>query len=214
MRSCALSSLRLAAILTVLSAFQANAAVIGFTGLLDFVDLDEGGAVYSGVATGTRFTGAIDDASFSGFITDGTTRTDFGCCIAAGGIEIANDVLLAQADADRLNTWLGPGFFASGDSVDVLNIEGDVQTGGNGRIEIGLSYILGPDAFQDENAGNYPFDSEDLLLTLFFIFEEDGESDDIYDAVGRVDAVPLPASAWLLLTALLGGLRFARHRRA
>jgi hypothetical protein len=203
----------LPALVLVLSPWRAQAAGINFTGLLDFVDLDTGGAAYAGTATGTRFTGAIDDVTFNGFITDGATRTDFGCCIAAGGIEIADNQAVDQATADRLNSWLGPGFFAPGHSIDVLNIEGDLRTTGGGRIEVGLSYILHPDAFPNSNPGNYPFDPADLYLTLFFILEENSLATNTYDAIGRVDAVPLPPTVWLLLTGVLAGFGYSRRRR-
>jgi hypothetical protein len=202
----------LLALMLVLSPWRAQGATIDFTGLLDHVDLDLGGAEYSGVSLGTRFTGAIDDETFGGFITDGTTRTDFTCCIAAGGIDITNNVALDQDAVDLLNSWLGPGFFAVGHSIDLLDIEGDIATAGGGRIEVGLSYILQPDAFADEDSGNYPFDPAKVYLTLFFIHEENSGSTAIFDGTGPVDAVPLPATAWLLLTGMLASLRFWKRR--
>ena len=71
-----------------------HAAVIEFSGQLDIVFEDAGGAVYSGVPIGTPFTGAIDDVSASGFISDGVSLTSFGCCIAAGGLSVDNDLSL------------------------------------------------------------------------------------------------------------------------
>ena len=57
---------------------------ISFSGQLDLIELDAGGAVYSGTPIGTNFNGFIDDMSADGQISDGTTTTGFGCCIAAG----------------------------------------------------------------------------------------------------------------------------------
>ena len=51
------------------------AADISFSGQLDVVQEDLGGAVYSGVPVSTVFSGAINDVTFSGFISDGTTIT-------------------------------------------------------------------------------------------------------------------------------------------
>jgi hypothetical protein len=69
-------------------------ADINFTGQLDIILQDNGSAVYSSVPVGTTFFGAINDGTFSGFISDGTTRTDFSCCIDSIGLEVANDEVL------------------------------------------------------------------------------------------------------------------------
>ncbi len=197
-------------LLLLLSPLCTYGATVNFTGLLDFVDLDAGGAIYSGTATGTRFTGAIDDASFGGFITDGTTRTDFSCCIAAGGIDATDNFTPNAEMVERLNSWLGPGFFAVGQQIDLIDLEGDAQTAGGGRIEVGISWVLHPDAFAGTGTV-YPFDPAKLYLTLFFIEEEDAGDDTILEAMGRVDAVPLPASAWLFLAGVMASLRFIRR---
>ncbi len=189
-----------------LSAGTAYSAVINFNGTLADPDVDDGGAVYSGVPVGTSFSGSIDDVTFIGSISDGVTPTTFSCCIAAGGLGLSNDTQLDAADAAFLNSLAGAPIFADGDFVDGVDIEGDSTTAGGGRIEVGLSYILDPLAFDSTDPSNYPFDPNDVLLTLFFIVEENSSEVEIYNAIG---VVPLPASVWLLGSALglLGWMR-------
>ncbi len=166
----------------------AQAGIINFSGQLDVVELDTGGAVYSGVAIGSVFSGDIDDVTFNGSINDGTTLTAFSCCIAAGGLSITNNEILNAGDAALLNS-LGNTNFVAGDQVDLIDLEGDVMTSGGGRIEIGLSYILDPLSFSDESLENYPPDPGDILISLFFIFEADSQDQDIYSAFGALDVL-------------------------
>ena len=74
----------------------AHAEGVSFSGQLDVVLEDNGNATYSGTPLGTNFVGSIDDETFEGFIVDaiGTTRTEVSCCIAAGGLDVANYSLL------------------------------------------------------------------------------------------------------------------------
>lgn len=178
------------------------AALINFSGPLTIIDEDNGLAVYSGAPTGTIFSGSIDDVSANGSITDGTTMTAFGCCIAAGGLDLSNDVELSADDANFLNAAAGEVIFSPGEFVDGVDIEGDALTPANGRIEVGLSYILNASAFDNTDPGNYPFDPADLRLALYFILEENSVGTDIYSAVGRVQVVPVPAAFWLFGSAL------------
>jgi len=142
--------------------------------------------VYSGVAIGSVFSGVIDDVTFDGSITDGTTLTSFGCCIAAGGLSISNNVSLDASEAALLNS-LGNFNFVAGDLIDLIDIEADANTSGGGRIEIGLSYVLDPLSFSDGSLDNYPPDALDILISLFFIAEFDSQEDDIYSALGALD---------------------------
>jgi len=57
------------------------------------------GDVYSGATTSTNFSGNIDDVTANGSISDGTTVTPFGCCIAAGGFSITNNEVLSADEA-------------------------------------------------------------------------------------------------------------------
>ena len=171
--------------------FTAGAAytnTINFRGQLDIVLEDSDGAVYSGVIIGTVFSGAIDDVTFSGFISDGATVTPFGCCIAAGGLSVANDEALDAETAALLNSLAGTSSFAAGDLIDLINLEGDVLTSGGGRIEIGLSFVLVPSAFDNDSLSNYPPNPDDVLISLFFIAEADNSGGEIYSALGALDA--------------------------
>lgn len=186
------------------------ATVINFSGTLDIVELDLGGGVYSGTPIGTMFNGYIDDVTANGVITDGTKLTSFGCCIAAGGLDVTNDFVIDADYAMYFNQLSNSSSFSAGDIFDIVDIEGDESVSGGGRIEVGLSYILDKNAFSDESLSNYPFDPSDVLLALFFIAEENSSGDDIYSAVGQINAVPLPATIWLFGAGILGLLRYAR----
>ncbi|MCL4777184.1 MAG: hypothetical protein KJ054_06715 [Gammaproteobacteria bacterium] len=188
-------------------------APIEYAGLLDFVDVDLGGAVYSGRGIGTAFTGTIDDVTFSGSLSDGVIPTAFTCCIDADGMEFSDNVMVDAAIAARLNSWVGSGgAFAPGHLLDLIDIEGDALTASGGRIEIGLSYVLDPTAFSGSGAAAYPFDPADLYVAVFFIFEENALGEEIYSAMGNLEPVPLPPTLGLLVTGFLASLAVARRR--
>lgn len=171
----------------------AHAEGISFSGQLDVVLEDNGGARYSGFPLGTDFVGSIDDETFDGFIVDavGTTNTDFSCCIAAGGLDVANDSVLDAETAALINSLAGTSFIA-GDLIDAVDIEGDVMTAGGGRIEVGLSFVLSPSAFDNGDIANYPHRPEDVITAVFFITESDNTDQEIYSAIGVLDdAYPL-----------------------
>ena len=205
-----------------ISSLNAHAAVINFSGQLDLIFLDAGGAVYSGVPLGTNFIGSIDDVTGNGSIFDGTTLTSFSCCIAAGGLEVENDLVLDGNAANILNALIGSSTFSGGDLIDLINIEGDTTTASGSRIEIGLSFVFDVATFSDSSLSNYPFDPNDLLLSLFFIeefvpreqFFPGGELG-IYSAAGELTAIPIPAALPLFLSGLAGlGFFGWRQRRA
>lgn len=166
----------------------AQAGVLNFSGQLDVVDVDTGGAAYSGVVIGSVFSGVIDDMTFAGSITDGTTPTPFGCCIAAGGLSVSNNKILDASEAALLNS-LGGTSFDEGDLIDGIDLEGDAVTSGGGRIEIGLSYVLDPLSFNDVSLDNYPPNAGDILVLLFFIAEFDDQGDEIYSGLGGLDVL-------------------------
>jgi hypothetical protein len=196
-----------------LCAPRINAATININGTLDVITTDNGNGVYSSLPLGTTFSGSIDDALFNGVLTGGGIQTIFDCCIAAGGLGLSDNIVLDPATASLLNTVAGTNLFTSGDTVDVVDIEGDTTTAASGRIEIGVSYILVPSAFSGTAMSNYPFNPSDLLLGLFFILEEDNRGTDIYDALGKLQPVPVPAAFWLFGSGLLGLLGMARRRK-
>lgn len=196
---------------------QAPAAPISFEGKLAVVDVDSGGAIYSGTSIGTTFTGFIDDVTANGSISNGAITTPFGCCIAAGGLSVSDNLILDADTATLLNTLMGSSMFSPGDAIDGIDLEGDAASAGGGRIEVGLSYVFSADTFANTDPGNYPFDPSDVLLALFFILEEAPGGTDIYSGLGPLSAsqvVPLPAAAWLLGAGLLFLAGFGRRRGA
>lgn len=192
------------------AATAADAATIAIQGSLGFVS-DQGGGVYSGVGVGGAFSGFIDDVTFAGRVSDGATLTSFGCCIAAGGLSIQNDITIDSTTAALLNALTGTSAFSAGQMFDGVDIEGDVATAGGGRIEVGVSYLLDASAFADGSASNYPFDPADLRVALFFIHEEDDAGLDLYDGIGLLTTVP-EASVVALLAS--GGFVLAIRRSA
>lgn len=205
-----IKALSLALPLTLLTG-PALAATLNFSGTLEFIEFDDGG-VFSSTPLGTTFTGAVDLDTGFGMITNGTITQAVSCCIAAGGLDVTNDEVLTADEATIINFLLDTPRFSGGDIVDIVDIEGDHPTAGGGRIEVGLSYLLEPTAFDDDSTDNFPFDPTDLIGSAFFIYEEDSFGDDLYSGIGRLTAVPLPAAAWLFGGALLGLAGVARRR--
>ncbi len=201
------------ALFIIISPLAANSAIVNFSGQLDAIEFNTGAGVYSSTILGTTFYGSIDDITFSGEISDGIIITSFGSNIAAGGIEVSNNFILDAGSAELLNVLAGYSMFSVGDILDGINIEGDVSTSGDGRIEIGLSYLFKSDTFNDENLNNYPFNPDDLLFSLFFIYEEDLYGDDVYSAVGELNAVPLPASIWLFCSGFVSLAGFVKRKK-
>jgi hypothetical protein len=206
-----------------LVAGPSSAAIISFTDApLVNVDTDNGMGKFANTPDMTPFSGSLDFtqdatgmiASLTGSISGGGNSQDFACCSSgiAGGIEVSNgDTPLIQEDVDFINMIAGQTIVSLGDIIDSIDIEGDATTAGGGRIEVGVSYILAGDAFDDESPSNYPFDESKIKLAVWFILEEAPGGADIYDAIGRIQVVPLPASVWLFGSAI-GLLGFARRR--
>jgi len=171
---------------TVVPIIPANSD-IDFNGQLAVVLIDTGGGVYSGVPIGTNFFGAINRLTSDGFISDGTTRTSFSSVGANRGLTVENDLILDVETAAALNTLSDAGF-VEGDIVDLIGIEGDTTAEG-GLLFVGLEYVLDPLAFDNESRNNFLPDPDDVLLTFFFIGEEDDDQGvDIYEALGVVDS--------------------------
>ena len=201
---------------------QAQAVTVNFSGFLDLIDRDDGGAVFSGVPLGTAFTGFIVDSPISGSITAmlppagpaGDITAAFGCCIAADPAPVlSNNTALDSTTAGILNAVTGTGNFSVGDIFDFVDIEGDAMTAGNGRIEIGLSYLLDQNTYSGSSVPTFPLDPNDIVLALFFIIEEDSGGTEIYNALGVLQPVPVPAAFWLFGSGLLALGGMARRRR-
>ncbi|NNF15984.1 MAG: hypothetical protein HKN70_04510, partial [Gammaproteobacteria bacterium] len=160
-----------------------NADIITFSGQIDIIFEDDGTGVFAGSPLGSAVNGFIDDQTFNGEVTVGGTTVTFGCCIAAGGLDVTDNLILDADTVALLNSLPGSPGFAIGQTVDGVDIEGDVMVTDSHRLEAGVSYILRPDAFASGDLGEYPFAPNDVLLALFFIIEEDGDND-VYDIIG------------------------------
>ncbi|MEM7467009.1 MAG: hypothetical protein AAF387_09010 [Pseudomonadota bacterium] len=208
-------SLRIFA-LAALTAFfgHVSATTIAFQGTIGIINIDDPAATFSGSPIGQSYNGEIDDASFNGFISDGLTTATFDCCLAAGGISLTNDMTLSQDDADLLNALSGSSDFMQNDLVDLVDVEGDGLVAGGGRLEVGLSYILNATAFDNEDPANYPFNENDVLITLFFVIEESALGDELYDVLGVVSPVPVPAAFYLFASAMIGLLAARKSKKS
>ncbi|MEM9343905.1 MAG: VPLPA-CTERM sorting domain-containing protein [Pseudomonadota bacterium] len=179
---------------------------------------DSGTAALSVLTVGTPISGMIDDQTFNGSVTGPPGTLEFGCCVAAGGLEIDNDLVLSADDAADLNSIQSDLTFVAGQIIDLVDIEGD-DGDDTDRVEVGVSLLYGPTAFDSDDPSGYP-PGEAPILGLFFLLEEEAD-DVVYSAIGVIDefsisngddkppgpppeVVPLPASALLLLTGILG----------
>ena len=153
------------------TAGAAYADTINFHGPLEFVLGDNGDAVYSGVPIGSEFFGAIDDVTFSGFISDGTTLTQFNCCLYGDvSLFVDNNEILNATEAAMVNSILGTSFEA-GDFLDFIILGGEAFPSGESRIEFSLTYVLDSLAFDDDSHDNYPPNPDEILMTVFAIDE-------------------------------------------
>jgi len=158
---------------------------INFIGPLSVIQVDSGGAVYSGVPIGSLFSLEFDLVTGLSTVSDGTTVTPLTAFFDDGSFfDISNDEILDDAgDVALINSLAGTDF-SVGDIVDIIEIAGEAVTTGGGIMEAGAGYILDPLAFDDESPDNYPPDPDDVILPFFFIAEEDDQGQDIYSAVG------------------------------
>lgn len=218
-----LSQVYLGFLLFSLASLNSIAAPVNFAGNLDIINEDNGGALFSETPLGTAFSGVIDDANFTGSVTSGGLTAEFDCCIAAGGLDVANNVTFGQEDADLINQLLTVtgnaqyAKFTAGAMFDAINIEGDALTETGSRIEVGVSYLLTANAIETSGGNPYPFDPQKLVFSNFFVIEEGSGAD--YDILGLIEvgpaiALPIPAAAWLFPTGLIAGLGWMRRRRS
>ena len=163
---------------------------VNFNGQLAFVEVDEGGAIYSGVPIGSNFLLSFDLLTGSSTISDGTTITPFSAFFEDGSFfEITNNDILDDPDDVALINSLAGTDFVVGDVIDLIEITGEAPTPGGGIFAAGAGYLLDPLAFDDESPDNFPPDPSDILLTFFIIEEENNLGQEIYIAVGAAPVV-------------------------
>jgi len=195
-----------AVLVSIVFTLPASAAAIPFWGNADSVMIDNGTGIYTGASSTTIFSGSIDDITGNGEVSDTTITTPIICCVAAGVVSVSNNVILDGATADLLNLLAGASLFSDGDLVDGIDVEGDTLLPGGGRLEAGVSWVFTADTFADDDPDNYPFAPNTPLVGLFFILEADADGEEIFQAFGSLQPVPLPA-AWLLFVAGCAGIR-------
>jgi hypothetical protein len=170
---------------------------INFRGPLRIVEVDDGTGAFSGATVGPEFFGAIKRLTTDGFISDGNRSIEFFGDLYESllGLTVRNDFELNVEDASILTTLTGTEF-EFGDSVDLISVEGYAgpSAGVADLFNVQLAYVLNPDAFDNESRNNYPPNPDDLLTSIFFIFDSDGDgtTEDVqsYSAVGKILAEP------------------------
>jgi len=179
----------LATVLFCFSAAHAYSDPISFIGKLTLIEEDNGGGVYSGSPLGTSFSGVIDDIAADGHITDGTTFTAFGCCIAAGGLDLADNMTLSATEAGIFNAVAEADVLSAGQLVDFVDLEGDMMLANGNRIEVGINLVFDSNTFDGMVPGG-SLDSLEPLVSLFFIYEENSGGDDVFSGSGRLLPTP------------------------
>ncbi len=191
---------------------------VTFSGQLDDLLQDDGGAVYSGVPVGTDFSGAINHATLVGFISDGTTNTSLACCTdRPDGLIIENNNPLEAEDAAFVNLLTGSSFVA-GDFIDLIILESGAMTPGGGEILIQLAMVFDASTFSDNSLDNYPPDPGEILASIFFIEETDDQAELIYETLSVIDEISFSDAvfeinaglndAWVSADAALQGFFF------
>lgn len=212
----------------------ASAVQVQFTGIVDLILVAESSSTYAPLfSLGTSVGGIIDDPGGEGSIgpiaAGSATQTSipFTCCIFAGlnegaadiGLELTNDEALDADTAAVLNALFGSGSFATGQLVDIVDLEGDGAFG-SGRFEAGLSFLFDPGAFGPGSTPRILDDAASALGGLFFVSESDTNEEEIFNAVGALTSfgpvdtiaptptpapIPTPSSIALMLSALAAG---------
>lgn len=196
----------------------ALAANLTYSGHIITVVTDEGGAVYSGTEINEIFSGAVNDATLEGFITDTETAVQLHCCVAGeNGLTIKNNEVLGAAEAALLSQLTG-GNYMAGDMIDLVNIESGATTPGGGFLLIELSIVFDASQFSNDSLENYPIDPDDILVSLVFGRELNSQQETIFEVVGLLDELVFNADgfivnsglndAWVSADAPLQGLFF------
>lgn len=165
----------------------AQASNLTFNGHIYAVFEDQGGAIYSGAAENMLFSGAINDATLEGFIADLMTNTPVHCCIGKeDGLLFENNEPLEPENATLLNTLTGSSYSA-GDPIDLIIFEGGAATAGGGVFFLEVVMVFDANTYASNGLGDYPPDPDDILVSLFFIEELNGQEDTIFEAIGVID---------------------------
>lgn len=210
-----------------------HAAIINFSGALEFVETNDGSGVFSSTSIGTTFFGNFtygdseSDAFFAGGgdfrflsppfvgnISDGISNVQ---SFAGEEIEIGigNDVPLGE-DFLLVNNLLGTSFDATA-QFDIWDIEGQDDVAGGGRIEFAIGFLFDTSIYNAVEFRVAPPDAADIELSFFAVREFDEFDNETYFGYGKlhsVSAIPIPAAVWLFGTALLGLVGFSKRRKA
>lgn len=226
------SRLHIAALcLAGILAAPCQAATFGFSGQLDLIATNTGSGRYAAVPLGQTFSGSFSYGTeaqastdpafpgdydffippFGGSISNGTTVTT-GSTGEIVQVSVADDVVLDSATADLINSLLGT-VLASGDVVDIADIDTAEQLGSGGSLVFGVSFIaLDSSIRSGTDFASFPPESGIFDRALFFISEFDAAGSLLYEGYGELTAVPVPPALLLFATGLLGLAGCARRR--
>ena len=213
---------------------SSHAASLNFSGQLELIVTDTGGGRYSGSPIGQlfdiAFTYGLESQAttsptspgdydfsippFGGSITDGTTATT-GSPSPDGIVQVSVvDGQVLDADGVALINGLYGTSLSPGATVDVSDIDTQSALSGGGEIVFGLAFLsLDDSAFSGVNFANFGPESGNTDRVFFFLAEVDSNDQPVFEGYGRVTAVPLPASLWLLGTSVLALIARAGSRR-
>lgn len=175
---------RVFSVLVLLVSLPVSAQVLSLAGNLDVITDNTGQSMFSSAVQGDALRIDIDATTADGFVSvAGGAPFAFDCCIAAGGVDAVNDLELDVETALTFNTLLGVNQFSAGDTVDILQVEGDQLTPTGSRIEAGVTFILAGSAIVEGE--QYVLNTDDILLSIGFVLEE-FMNVDTFSAVGVV----------------------------
>lgn len=219
-------------LISIVAPTPASAATINFTGTLEFILIDNGSSIYSGLSVGETFSGSftygnnVSDASevdisgptltnyiftgppFDGFITNGSITTTAEN--ARIGIE-DNDTI--DDDAAIINSLYGAGSTTASAIADRWSVDTDIND--NQGFGIAL-FSLDTSLYSSTDFQVFPPTLANSDFAYFALGEDNSLGDNIYGAVGRlssISVVPIPAAAWLFGTALIGFVGMSRRRK-
>jgi hypothetical protein len=176
-------------------------------------------------STGGNLAGNFDSAASGGLVSSGQAITIYSGPVIAGGV----GGLQLDSSADLNVEYLGKEagftniFHLGGDlfdtSVTVPPVTQTVLGVASGIIPF-LFQSSGGGGLSAENGGPIPAGLEIAFANLgdgsfLALFNDPGSDVDYDDMVVRISVsqVPLPAAAWLLISAILGLVSFSRVRR-